>query len=74
MMKHYRFAIAGSGANGQSWKTSGTLHCDFIHAFDAAMEETFRQLTQGLAVYGRPGLGCLGPYDIHSVEIKQEKQ
>ena len=74
MIKHYRFMLEGSSANGNSWTTSGSFDCEFPEVWDRAMEETFHQLTKGLAVYGKHGLGCRGPYDIHRVEIKQEKQ
>jgi hypothetical protein len=49
------------------------MFCEFHETFDYAMNQTFSQLTNGKAVYGKPGIGCHGPYDIHSVLIEQEK-
>jgi hypothetical protein len=67
MSQLFAFEITGSAADGQSWTTRGTVTLrdadvpDMVHA---AMGETFLQLTQGKAVYGKPGLACRGPYKI----------
>jgi len=74
MVKAYQFAVEGTGAEDQSFTTSGTFTCEFHFAFDLAMRETFNQLTSGRAVYGKPGVGCSGPYDIHKIIIEQVKQ
>ena len=74
MIKRYHFIIEGANSNGNTWRASGSFDCEFPEVWDRAMEATFHQLTKGLAVYGKPGLGCRGPYDISYVEIKQERQ
>lgn len=74
MRKQWRFRISGSGAEGATFEASGSLLCDFGESFDQAMQETFRQLTNGRAVYGSPGVGCRGPYDIRNVTIEQVLQ
>lgn len=74
MRKSYRYSVIGSGAEGATFETSGTVMCELIEAFPLAMQETFRQLTNGRAVYGNPGIGCRGPYDIHRVTIDQVPQ
>jgi hypothetical protein len=74
MQKNYNFQIEGSSANSQTWITSGKVYCEFADAFNRAMSETFEQLTNGKAIFGNPGIGCRGPYDIHRVIIEQEKQ
>lgn len=74
MQKPYRFKVTGSGRGGTTFETSGSMLCDFNEAFDYAMRETFRQLTEGKAVFGNPGLGCKGPYDIHRITIEQVVQ
>jgi hypothetical protein len=71
MVKTYHYTIKGSGAGGQTWTTKGVVEADFVYAFDLAMRDSFQQLTQGQAVYGKPGRGCSGPYDIHSITIEQ---
>jgi hypothetical protein len=48
--------------------------CEFNDSFGYAMEETFRQLTNGRAVYGEPGVGCRGPYGIRSLLIEEVAQ
>ena len=73
MIKTYRFEIEGLAAGDKTWKTTGRIECEFADAFHAAMKSTFQQLTNGKAVYGKPGLGCSGPYDILSVVIEKEK-
>jgi hypothetical protein len=72
MMKNYAFKIEGSSANGQTWMASGVMECEFHETFNAAMKHTFQQLTNGEAVYGKPGVGCNGPYNILRVLIEQE--
>lgn len=74
MRKHYHFQIAGSGSDGNTWETRGKIHCEFHDSFDEAMQQTFNQLTQGKALYGKSGAGCAGPYDIDRVVIMQVKQ
>jgi hypothetical protein len=74
MKKPFRFTISGSGSGGATFQASGELHCEFHDTFEQAMMEAFRQLTNGKAVYGNPGLGCNGPYDIRRVVIEQVAQ
>jgi hypothetical protein len=71
MQKSYRYEVSGSAAGGQSWKTEGSVISTFELALVSVMVDSFRQLTGGRAVYGRPGEGCNGPYDIHRVVIEQ---
>jgi hypothetical protein len=75
MLKNYRFEIKGTARNDQTWCASGTLfNCEFNESFDHALRSTFEQLTNGKAVYGQPGKGCAGPYEILSVTIELVKQ
>jgi hypothetical protein len=73
MMKKWLFKLAGTGAGGQTWETRGTINCDAGQAFAEAMRESFQQLTDGRAVFGLPGVGCNGPYDVVRIEIEQLK-
>lgn len=72
--KTYTFEIGGTGANGQTWTAKGTVSAEFVDVFNAAMRESFEQITGGRAVFGKPGLGCNGPYDIDRVVIEQVRQ
>ena len=74
MKKNYRFNVTGIGAEGTTWTTVGDMHCEFHEAFDAAMKDTFQQLTHGRAVYGSPGVGCSGPYSIQRMLVELEDQ
>ena len=61
----YKYEISGTSADGQSWETKGeVLAADFIGVTDAAAFDSFTQLTEGKAVFGKPGVGCRGPYKI----------
>lgn len=74
MNKSYKFEMRGTAHDDQTWTTEGYVYCDFNDIFDRAMRSSFEQLTNGKAVFGKPGIGCRGPYDILSVLIEQVKQ
>lgn len=63
------FRISGTAADGQTWKTEGTVLGDFPACLNRAMHAAFEQLTGGKAVFGHPGLGCRGPYKISKFEL-----
>lgn len=71
MKKKYHFTFEGSGGDGQTWTTTGYIECEFHEVFDFAHKETFQQLTDGKAIYGEPGVGCRGPYDVKRVVIRR---
>ena len=70
----YKFKIEGTGADDKTWTTEGEVACEFFNVFDAAMESTYEQLTEGKAIYGQPGVGCSGPYKIDRLWIIKVKQ
>lgn len=72
---NYTYEIEGSGADGNAWKTTGEVSGtpDPISALETAMYQTFEALTNGKAVYGKPGVGCSGPYTIRRV-VMEKKQ
>jgi len=74
MRKPFKFHVEGCGAEGATFETSGSFVCEFQECWDAVMIETFNQLTHGRAVFGSPGVGCRGPYDIRRVVIEQVPQ
>jgi len=73
-VKTYQYEMKGSGSNGNTWETSGSFNCDWNDTFMTAMRDTFQQLTSGRAIFGQPGIGCQGPYDIHFFTIEQVRQ
>ena len=71
MRNKYHYTVEGTGADNQTWTATGDVESEFEDMFDRAMMDSFTQLTHGKAVYGKPGVGCNGPYDIVSVTIKK---
>lgn len=77
MIKTYDWKIQGTAARGQTWVTTGSIDYamdEFFRlekVFTEASRQAFEQLTGGRAVYGKPGVGCSGPYDIKRILIKR---
>lgn len=69
----YDYTVAGTAADNQTWVATGTVKGRFPTVFDAIMIEAFRKVTGGKAVYGKPGVGCAGPYQITAVTIEREE-
>ena len=68
------YTISGSAADGQTWETKGDVEVPAEHfpeVANIALAETFATLTQGKAVYGKPGVGCNGPYRIRRMVIEE---
>lgn len=77
MKMRYRFEITGSAAQGQTWFVKGEVETEkrgqFMDLPHKAMSEAFRSLTNGQAVYGRPGIGCDGPYAVTRLLIEEKE-
>jgi hypothetical protein len=71
LKKTYAYSVSGTAAKNQTWEAVGEVTCEFNNVFDLVMGRTFQMLTDGRAVYGKPGLGCSGPYSIMRVVIDQ---
>lgn len=73
----YAFEITGSAADGQTWFVEGDVETEkrgqFMDLPHKAMSAAFAALTGGRAVYGRPGLGCNGPYAVTRMLIKEKE-
>jgi hypothetical protein len=68
----YSYRLCGTASDGQTWRVLGTIELtpgDFASAFAKAMRDGFAQLTLGKAVYGKPGVGCRGPYKITHLSL-----
>jgi len=66
MKKTYSYKVRGVAADGQTWAVDGeveTLTGGEL-MFERIMRSTFMKLTAGKAVFGKPGVGCRGPYSI----------
>lgn len=71
----YVFEISGTAADGQTWTVKGETDVDrfgmFAQAIEDAQRFAFMQLTNGRAIYGKPGVGCKGPYTVTRLMIEQ---
>lgn len=72
----YKYTMKGTAADGQSWSTNGEVSVDkpgeFANALAQAQMDSFMQLTNGKAVFGKPGLGCRGPYNIDRFTLEKK--
>lgn len=76
-MQKYKFTIEGTTGDGNTYTTSGVVEeggADIIRACHAAMHDCFQQLTSGRAVFGNPGVGCRGPYQVTRFVLEIAKQ
>jgi len=76
-MKTYSYQMTGTAAAGQTWRTAGTIelsNAEFSNASAVALLDSFQQLTKGKAVYGKPGVGCEGPYSVTRLLIEEATQ
>lgn len=72
MDKVYRWTFSGTTGTGGTWTTAGVTRGgprDIVSAFMDAGQQSFEQLTQGKAIFGQPGVGCEGPYNITRAEL-----
>lgn len=77
-MIRYRYSVSGEAARGQTWSVAGIIEREQAGMFGAlpelVMRETFLKLTEGQAVFGHPGLGCIGPYRVTDFTIQEERK
>lgn len=75
-MTAYRYTVEGSAADGQTWMVSAPIATrtagEFATLPDTVMRASFQALTEGKAVYGKPGQGCRGPYKITKFLIEAQ--
>ncbi|HEY7415674.1 MAG TPA: hypothetical protein VH593_10820 [Ktedonobacteraceae bacterium] len=74
----YSYMVCGVSHEDNTWEVSGQVETelagDFINTPSMAMQQAFEKLTQGKAVYGKPGWGCNGPYRVTKLYIQEEKE
>lgn len=74
MTVRYAYTLSGTAAEEQTWKTEGVVELEsapLSEAVTIATRETFQKLTQGKAVFGKPGIGCSGPYTIRKLLVER---
>ena len=66
--RQFQYLMRGTAAQGQTWETQGLLRIlqgqPLHELMQAALSDTFHKLTSGNAVFGQPGVGCNGPYEV----------
>jgi hypothetical protein len=71
----YRYEMHGRAAHDQTWVVTGEVETrnagEFLKAPQAALADAFVQLTNGNAIFGLPGVGCVGPYRIVKLTIEE---
>jgi hypothetical protein len=75
-MRTYNYVMSGTAARSQTWEAAGSIELapgDFGLAFNEAMRSAFGKLTKGEAVFGQPGVGCSGPYQIMRFSLTAEE-
>jgi hypothetical protein len=71
MVKHWTFQVSGLTTDGMAWQTSGVIEATANEVWELALMHSFHALTHGKAVFGKPGVGCKGPYEIKKVVVEQ---
>jgi len=74
--RNIHYTVAGNARDNQTWEVSGTILIPpggFRDAVDQVMRATFISLTHGKAIYGKPGLHCMGPYHFTKL-VMEEKE
>jgi hypothetical protein len=71
----FTFHVTGIDGNRQKWsfegRTSDSGIGGFVAMTDVVMEKVFLALTEGRALYGKPGVACSGPYQIRTLRIEE---
>jgi hypothetical protein len=74
-MKYHYLVEGTAAATGQTWAASGIVATeqagDFALVPTHALREAFEQLTSGKAIFGFPGVSCIGPYAITRLLVEK---
>lgn len=71
MIKKYHYRLDGLASGGQSWCVEGNIESEWNDVFDTVLSHSFHELTKGRAIFGKPGLGCRGPYNMTRLTLEQ---
>ncbi len=73
----YSYRIEGTASEGQTWFVVGEVTAQtagqFQQTVELAMRKSFMDLTNGEAVYGQPGKGCVGPYRVTKFVLEEKR-
>jgi hypothetical protein len=76
--QRFHYVVAGTAAGGQTWEVEGEIAGeyeldggppDLRRMMEQVGRQSFVQLTQGKAVFGHPGVGCIGPYTYMDIRL-----
>lgn len=71
-MNVFVYTLRGTAARDQTWEVNGTVEAEDMRvASNSAFRDAFIQLTRGKAVFGKPGIGCQGPYRFRALHIEE---
>lgn len=68
----WSYTVEGTNALRQTWAARGHVNAKFPEVLEEACRHAFLAVTAGKAQFGRPGVGCQGPYTINRVEVSRE--
>jgi hypothetical protein len=78
MSRSFRYTVSGTARHDQTWTVNGTslmpssgVISDMV---DDIMHAVFTARTQGKAIYGKPGVGCEGPYRITKLVLEEDQK
>lgn len=66
----FKYLIETKDADEINIITTGDVDAaDIFAALANAMRENFLKITEGKAVFGEPGKGCRGPYEVTKITL-----
>lgn len=71
MVRRWSFHVKGTAAGGVPWSCSGEIDAEPAELWNRVMIHSFHELTEGRAIYGKPGVACKGPYEITSLHVER---
>lgn len=71
MVRHWSFHVKGTAAGGHPWECRGEIEADPTDLMHRILSHSFHALTNGKAIYGHPGVGCKGPYEIVTLHVER---
>lgn len=77
-VKTYRYMVEGLDVNNESFLITGYVDAlpgdIFGKVWEVVGAEVFMKLTNGQAVYGKPGEMCKGPYKIRELRLRERTE
>jgi hypothetical protein len=77
MSRSFSYTVSGTAIDNQTWTVNGTITLPpdavFSELIDPIIRAAFHSLTHGKAIYGKPGVGCHGPYLITQLALEEDQ-